>query len=102
MRASDFRAFRLGLLWTAFALGCAAALGMPAAARQAEQGLNALGPQSGNLVLRCTPEDALVLLDGMPQGDCRDFSGAPRALLVPAGTHRVELQREGYHPEQRE
>ena len=55
----------------------------------------------GELVLRCTPFDAEVQLDGVPQGLCSDFSGTPRGLSMGKGTRRVEVSKPGYAPWER-
>ena len=48
--------------------------------------------------LRDDPADAEVVLDGVPQGACRDFDGAPRGLEIGAGAHRVEIRKSGFWP----
>lgn len=48
------------------------------------------------LVLTCTPSDAEVVLDGVPQGTCEDFGGAPRGLSLGKGVRRVEVRKPGY------
>jgi hypothetical protein len=53
---------------------------------------------SGNLALRCEPEDADVYLDGVLQGLCSDFSGSPRSLRVGAGLHHIEVKKQGFWP----
>lgn len=50
------------------------------------------------LVLRCTPDDAEVALDGVPQGTCADFDGEPRTLGLGAGARHVRVKKRGYLP----
>jgi hypothetical protein len=54
----------------------------------------------GELRLTCEPRDAEVLLDGVAQGTCLDFSGTPRGLVVGKGLHRVDVKKRGYLPYQ--
>jgi hypothetical protein len=51
---------------------------------------------TGELVLKCTPVDAEVVLDGVSQGSCRDFNGEPRALKVGEKVRRVEVKKSGF------
>ena len=50
------------------------------------------------LVLSCTPIDADVELDGVPQGTCEDFRGEPRGLAMGKGVRRVHVKKQGYLP----
>lgn len=50
------------------------------------------------LVLSCTPPDADVELDGVPQGTCEDFGGEPRGLAMGKGVRRVHVKKQGYVP----
>lgn len=50
------------------------------------------------LVLSCTPADADVELDGVPQGTCEDFRGEPRGLAMGKGVRRVQVKKQGYLP----
>ena len=50
------------------------------------------------LVLSCTPPDADVELDGVPQGTCEDFRGAPQGLAMGKGVRRVHVKKMGYLP----
>lgn len=50
------------------------------------------------LVLACTPFDADVVLDGVPQGTCEDFRGEPRGLALGKGVRRVQVKKMGYLP----
>ncbi len=56
------------------------------------------GNPSGNLALLCEPADAEVYLDGVWQGLCSDFTGAPKGLRVGAGLHQIEVKKQGYWP----
>ncbi|MFP2923688.1 PEGA domain-containing protein [Pyxidicoccus sp. 3LG] len=51
---------------------------------------------SGNLALRCEPEDADVYLDGVHQGMCSDFTGSPKSLRVGVGLHHIEVKKQGF------
>ncbi|WP_044890417.1 PEGA domain-containing protein [Myxococcus hansupus] len=53
---------------------------------------------SGNLALLCEPTDAEVYLDGVWQGLCSDFTGAPKGLGVGLGLHQIEVKKQGYWP----
>jgi hypothetical protein len=50
------------------------------------------------LVLACSPADADVELDGVPQGTCEDFKGEPRGLALGKGVRRVQVKKQGYLP----
>ena len=50
------------------------------------------------LVLSCSPPDADVELDGVPQGTCEDFRGEPRGLALGKGVRRVQVKKQGYAP----
>ena len=50
------------------------------------------------LVLSCTPPDADVELDGVPQGTCEDFRGVPQGLAMGKGVRRVQVKKQGYLP----
>lgn len=52
--------------------------------------------QRSELVLRCTPGDAEVLLDGVPQGTCGDYGGQPKGLSLGVGPRRVAVRKSGY------
>jgi hypothetical protein len=47
--------------------------------------------------LSCTPEDAEVLLDGVPQGRCQELE-PPHALTVDEALHRLEVVKPGFSP----
>ncbi|RMG14851.1 MAG: PEGA domain-containing protein [Deltaproteobacteria bacterium] len=49
----------------------------------------------GLIRIQCEPPDAVVVVDGVTRGVAADFSGE-RVLHLPAGTHRIELRKEGY------
>lgn len=80
------------------ALGCAGRQDEPATMGQARELLRQAESPHGNVVLRCEPPDAEVSLDGVPQGLCSDFQGAPRGLRVGEGLHQIEVKKEGYWP----
>lgn len=66
-------------------------------ARKASSLLAGGGGREGAVLLDCTPGDAEVLVDGVPQGRCDDFGGG-RALKVGAGAHALEVRKSGYRP----
>ena len=49
-------------------------------------------------MLRCSPADAEVLLDGVMQGLCSDFAPLSAGLSVGEGLHAIEVRRDGYWP----
>lgn len=81
--------------WTSLLLiGCAASpLPLPVVTqvRAPERSMHL-----GELVLRCTPDDAEVALDGVAQGLCSDFDGDPRGLRVGPRSRRVEVKKRGF------
>ncbi|RKH11017.1 PEGA domain-containing protein [Corallococcus sp. CA053C] len=79
--------------------GCAAKQEQPATMARARELMASAEGKRGDLVLRCEPEDAEVLLDGVQQGTCSDFSGVSRSLrLGEAGFHQVEVKKRGFWP----
>lgn len=52
----------------------------------------------GELVLKCSPDDAHVSLDGVSQGLCSDFAGTPHGLKVGTSARRVEVKKPGFEP----
>lgn len=80
------------------ALGCAGRQDEPATLGQARELLRTAEAPSGDVVLRCEPPDAEVYLDGVIQGLCSDFRGAPRGLRVGKGLHQIEVKKQGYWP----
>ncbi len=82
--------------WLALALASCATPGLPTV-----EGLRPLPPPTvgrAELVLRCTPPDADVSLDGVAQGTCDDFDGNPSGLKLGSGAKRVEVKKRGYAP----
>jgi hypothetical protein len=65
---------------------------------RAGQAVNAAQATSGDLRLHCVPPDSLVLLDGVPMGNCSDFAGHPKSLSLGSGMRKVEIRKEGYTP----
>lgn len=61
--------------------------------RQSQQAAEA--SRFGTLTLRVEPPDAEVTIDGTPWRGAADADGV-LAIQLPAGTHRVEIGREGY------
>lgn len=39
-----------------------------------------------------------MAVDGVPRGSCADFGGAPAALSVGEGLHRIEVTKSGFLP----
>jgi len=54
-------------------------------------------PAHGFLRLLIVPRTAAVMVDGAPAGTADDFGGS-RERSLPAGSHRVQLEAEGYQP----
>lgn len=65
---------------------------------RARELLRSTSSRHGNLLLKCEPSDAEVLLDGVPQGLCTDFGGGPSGLQVGSGLHRIDVKKDGYWP----
>ncbi|WP_223632483.1 PEGA domain-containing protein [Corallococcus sp. EGB] len=79
--------------------GCAGKQEQPATVARAEQLMASNASKRGDLVLRCEPSDAQVLLDGVEQGTCTDFAGVSRSLrLGDSGFHQVEVKKRGFYP----
>ncbi len=57
-----------------------------------------LNAREGNTLLRCTPADAEVFVDGVERGLASDFDGSVRLLALSPGTHRLAFRRKGYEP----
>jgi hypothetical protein len=51
---------------------------------------------SGSLRLRVNPDHARVYVDGALAGVAGEFGGLSNHLVLPAGTHEIELRAEGY------
>ncbi len=96
-RVREARAALSGLAALALLAGCAAHEQPPTVAR-ARQLLDDTGRRRGNVVLRCSPADAEVLLDGVTQGLCSDFAPLSAGLSVGEGLHAIEVRRDGYWP----
>lgn len=92
-----FRAVRT--LVAALMVGCAAKQEQPATVARAQELMAAAEGKRGDVVLRCEPADAEVLLDGVQQGLCSDFSSVSRSLrLADEGFHQVEVKKRGFWP----
>ncbi|RYZ37709.1 MAG: PEGA domain-containing protein [Myxococcaceae bacterium] len=80
-------------------VGCAAKQEQPATVARAQELMAAAEGKRGDVVLRCEPADAEVLLDGVQQGLCSDFSSVSRSLrLADEGFHQVEVKKRGFWP----
>jgi hypothetical protein len=44
--------------------------------------------------IRCEPGDALVYVDDQYQGSVKALAARP--LMLPEGSHRIEIRRDGY------
>jgi hypothetical protein len=66
------------------------ALGRPIAGGGNPSGL----PGSGTIAIRVQPADAVILIDG----ERWQSSGDRLDIQVTAGTHRIDVQKEGYQP----
>jgi hypothetical protein len=55
-------------------------------------------PYYGGVALEITPYDADVYVDGSYAGRVEDFDGSTQPLTLTNGTHRIEVQAEGYAP----
>lgn len=53
--------------------------------------------RSGDLQISCSPGDALVSLDAVPQATCEELASG-KGLQAGPGTHRVEVSKPGYWP----
>jgi hypothetical protein len=51
---------------------------------------------AGELVLKCTPTDAEVALDGVTQGVCTDFGGEPKGLKLGKSARHVVVKKSGF------
>jgi hypothetical protein len=79
-------------------LGCAARTEQQATLERAGALLSQQEKRRGDVLFRCEPEDAEVVLDGVPQGTCQDFDGEPHGLRIGEGMHRLEVRKPGFLP----
>lgn len=55
--------------------------------------------RTGQLWLRCSPEDAGVWVDGIARGNCQQLAGRGLTLeAVGGGMHRVDVKKDGFWP----
>lgn len=94
--ARGVRAAGVGWLLVSW-MGCAGTQEPDTLARARELMAGARNP-SGDVALRCEPEDAEVYLDGVLQGLCSDYSGNPKGLSLGVGLHQIEVKKQGYWP----
>ena len=52
----------------------------------------------GGVALEITPPDADVFVDGQYAGKVQDFDGTRQPLTLTPGTHKIEVQAQGYEP----
>jgi hypothetical protein len=82
----------------ALALGCAAPQQpAPANMLEADKLLRGASNRTGNLRIDCSPDDAIVAIDGLPVGLCSDFKGQ-RGVELKKGTRRLAVNKSGYLP----
>lgn len=63
--------------------------------------VNGEGP-TGDIIIRCDPDDAKVYLDGVYIGRANQFSNPKHPLKVSMGAHVLEFERKDYQLELRE
>jgi hypothetical protein len=78
--------------------GCAGRQDEPESLIRAREVLRTAEAPRGDVLLKCEPSDGEVYLDGVIQGLCSDFAGAPVGLTVGEGLHRIEVKKEGFWP----
>lgn len=52
----------------------------------------------GLLAIYCEPNTASVYVDGVLQGETKQFDGRPGFLKLSPGTHNIKIEKEGYKP----
>jgi hypothetical protein len=52
----------------------------------------------GGVALEITPDDAAVYVDGTYAGLVRDFDGSTQPLTLTGGTHRIDIEAQGFAP----
>jgi len=52
----------------------------------------------GGVALEITPNDAAVYVDGNYAGLVRDFDGSTQPLTLTGGSHRIDVEAEGFAP----
>ena len=53
-------------------------------------------PMPGGIALEITPDDAAVYVDGTYAGLVRDFDGSTQPLTLTGGTHRIDIEAQGF------
>jgi hypothetical protein len=64
---------------------------------EAERLLQSTAERTGNLRINCSPDDAVVAVDGLPIGLCSDFRGQ-KGVEMAKGTRRLAVNKTGYLP----
>lgn len=87
--------------WALLLATCATPMGptMPSLADASARQLVRRPAHRAEVAFHCTPADAEVALDGVPQGTCEDYDGDPRALSLGrtrGGVHRVAVGKPGF------
>jgi hypothetical protein len=52
----------------------------------------------GNLFIHCEPEDAEILLDGIPQGTCLDYASKGLQINESSEPRKIVVAKAGYWP----
>jgi len=52
----------------------------------------------GNLFIHCEPEDAEIVLDGIPQGSCLDYVSKGLRVHASGDLRRIVVNKQGYWP----
>jgi len=84
-------------LWPVLAAAACATPAPPPLMPQVAAPQLAKGSMRSELVLACVPTDAEVLIDGVPQGTCRDYDGSPKALQL-GRSSTVVVKKDGFLP----
>ncbi|MBI3182243.1 MAG: hypothetical protein HYZ28_08875 [Myxococcales bacterium] len=83
---------------SAIAVGLIACAAKSPVVERAREALEDASAAPGELKLSCWPSDAMVLVDGLPRGHCRDFAAPERRLYVGGGEHLLEVKKPMFHP----
>jgi len=87
----------LALSLAALLLACShSAMPLPSAMQQLDAADLRPRTLEGDVRIDCDVKDAEVFLDGVVQGQVRDFDGTEALLKTGDGVHRVEIRKPGY------
>ena len=56
----------------------------------------------GFVKILAVPEDADVYINGVNSGAAKNYDGKKQVMALPAGRHKIEIKKQGYHPYSRE